>query len=248
MNAFLPQGHDIGTITEDDVKEADIIIRTIDSLCKMTGRPVCIINLQKEKIVYASEGYHSIYEIDVEELCALGYGFFQKNTPEHELEQINRFRYASYGFLLKNEKLRKRMYQIGFNAHLRINDKIRLFRHTIAPLLFTDKGLPWLVMYTLSQPFGRTTKIGTLRWQGENTYHTYNLETGKWAEKELTKLTEREREILRLSAQGCTAKEISEKLYMSVVLVKQYKHNLFRKLDVNNMASAITCGLYHHLI
>lgn len=52
-------------------------------------------------------------------------------------------------------------------------------------------------------------------------------------------LTEREQEILKLSAEGKTAKEIAKTLYLSAGTVRNYLSEIFQKLNVKNKIEAI---------
>ena len=52
-------------------------------------------------------------------------------------------------------------------------------------------------------------------------------------------LTEREREILRLLAEGASNQEIAERLTLVVGTVKAHNHSIFGKLGVSNRTQAI---------
>jgi DNA-binding NarL/FixJ family response regulator len=52
-------------------------------------------------------------------------------------------------------------------------------------------------------------------------------------------LSERELEVLRLTARGLTYPTISERLFISTETVKKHMHNIFRKLHVKNKIEAI---------
>jgi DNA-binding NarL/FixJ family response regulator len=56
-------------------------------------------------------------------------------------------------------------------------------------------------------------------------------------------LTQREREVLQLIAEGKTNKEISQQLGMSVKTAESHRHNLMTKLDIHE-----TAGLVRHAI
>jgi len=56
-------------------------------------------------------------------------------------------------------------------------------------------------------------------------------------------LTLREKEILRMTVNGDTIQEISEKLFIGLRTVEYYRSNLFLKLDVKNMAGLIRKAL-----
>ncbi len=56
-------------------------------------------------------------------------------------------------------------------------------------------------------------------------------------------LSHREREILRLIADGATSKEIAQKLFISVSTVKSHRINIMRKLKVSDTASLIKVAI-----
>lgn len=57
--------------------------------------------------------------------------------------------------------------------------------------------------------------------------------------KEDNPLTEREKEILKLSAEGKTAKEIGKQLYLSAGTVRNYMSDVLQKLEAKNKIEAI---------
>lgn len=61
-------------------------------------------------------------------------------------------------------------------------------------------------------------------------------------------LTEREREVMRLIAAGCSNKEIAERLVVSLGTVKAHTTNIYRKLDVPGRTRAIARARELHII
>ena len=61
-------------------------------------------------------------------------------------------------------------------------------------------------------------------------------------------LTEREREVLVLIAQGCTAKEVASRLSLGIKTVDTHKYKLMRKLDIHNKADLIKYAIRENLI
>jgi two-component system, NarL family, response regulator NreC len=62
------------------------------------------------------------------------------------------------------------------------------------------------------------------------------------------RLTEREREILKLLAEGLTVKEIAVRLEISVKTVEVHKLNLMKKIDVHDKAELIKYAIQKKLI
>ncbi len=52
-------------------------------------------------------------------------------------------------------------------------------------------------------------------------------------------LTSREREILKLVAEGCSNKQIADKLFISIETAKKHLKNIFQKLDAKNKIQAM---------
>lgn len=70
----------------------------------------------------------------------------------------------------------------------------------------------------------------------------------KESEKNAFVITRREKEILKLIAQGLTNNEIAEKLFISVPTVNTHRKSLLEKFDAKNTASLIRYAVENQLI
>ena len=61
-------------------------------------------------------------------------------------------------------------------------------------------------------------------------------------------LTQREREILKLIAEGYKNKEVADYLYISLKTVEKHRSNLMRKLDLHNVAALTAFAVEKGLI
>jgi len=73
-----------------------------------------------------------------------------------------------------------------------------------------------------------------------------SAETGQRRDKPL--LSEREKEIVQLVAQGFRNREIGEKLFISEQTVKNHLHNIFDKLGVSDRLELALYAIHHRLI
>jgi two-component system nitrate/nitrite response regulator NarL len=73
-----------------------------------------------------------------------------------------------------------------------------------------------------------------------------SAEGGQRREKPL--LSEREKEIVQLVAQGFRNREIGEKLFISEQTVKNHLHNIFDKLGVSDRLELALYAIHHRLI
>jgi len=65
--------------------------------------------------------------------------------------------------------------------------------------------------------------------------------------EQLLGLSPREADVLRLLADGCSNREIGERLFMSVKTVERHLDNLYRKLEVTNRTQAAAYAIRHGL-
>ena len=63
----------------------------------------------------------------------------------------------------------------------------------------------------------------------------------------LKRLTEREREVLQLIAEGQTNHQIAGLLFVSEKTVQAHRANLMKKLDIHNIAGLTRFAIHHHL-
>ena len=73
-----------------------------------------------------------------------------------------------------------------------------------------------------------------------------SAEAGQRREKPL--LSDREKEIVQLVAQGFRNREIGEKLFISEQTVKNHLHNIFDKLGVSDRLELALYAIHHRLI
>jgi DNA-binding NarL/FixJ family response regulator len=74
------------------------------------------------------------------------------------------------------------------------------------------------------------------------------LRGGKRVETRYDLLTDREREVLKLLADGLSVKDIGTRLSLSVKTVDVHKTNLMRKLGIHDRAGLIRYAIQHRLV
>ncbi len=80
---------------------------------------------------------------------------------------------------------------------------------------------------------------------------SYLLEKASKGPEEIAKekiLSEREEEVMRLVAEGKTAKEISDVLFISVRTVENYKNNILRKLGLHKTSDLIKYAIKNKIV
>jgi len=65
---------------------------------------------------------------------------------------------------------------------------------------------------------------------------------------QLRSLTQREREVLRVLADGLSTEDIANTLFISVATVRNHIQNILRKLEVHSKVEAVSLALRHRVI
>lgn len=66
--------------------------------------------------------------------------------------------------------------------------------------------------------------------------------------KTIPRLTKREKEILKMIADGKTSADIGEHLFISAATVETHRRNLMQKLEVKNVAAMIKVAVHNNLL
>lgn len=124
----------------------------------------------------------------------------------------------------------------------------RLINHKLTPLILTKDGKIWLAICTISLAAGNVSGNVIMKKPGAGIFYQYSLYDNKWEEHKEIMLTDNEREVLSLSTQGYTMNDIADNICKSVDTVKACKRSIFQKMDVKNIAEAVTYAQNHQLI
>ena len=111
--------------------------------------------------------------------------------------------------------------------------------------LFLDEGVPMarLLYQALAQGVepAYTRRLLATFPVGESEHTTSSLPRGpesEWVEP----LSEREREVLHLIAEGLSNQEVAARLYLSLHTVKVHARNIYAKLGVTSRTQAVAKG------
>lgn len=139
-------------------------------------------------------------------------------------------------------------YTISYDFHIIRGKKLRLVNHNLTPMVLTKDGRIWLALCTISMSARNAPGYIIMKKSGSKSYYEYSLNKHKWIKKEGITLSETERDVLVLSAQGYTMNDIADKLCKSVDTIKACKRALFSKLGVRNIAEALSYATNYKLL
>ncbi|NLO70112.1 MAG: helix-turn-helix transcriptional regulator [Porphyromonadaceae bacterium] len=246
---FIPENR-IEYLPEEMYQSINQIIEDIDAFARTTYKSIYLIDYYKQNLPYVSDNPLFLCGKSPEEVQKMGYHFFLDRTTREDLEMLLEVNRAGFEFASRLPDDEKMLYTIGYDFHIihQVTGRKTLIYQQITPLRLTDEGKVWLALCTASVSSRANSGNVEIFTKKLGRYYTYNLKSGRWQEKEPTKLKPIEKDIIYLSAKGYTTQDIAEELFKSVDTIKFHRKNLFNILGVSNISEAINCAMNLKLI
>lgn len=247
---FFTFQNSVDNVNENDYASIDRIIEAAQAFEKTTYQCVYIIDYFKRGFLYVSRNIGKLCGGDADKIKDFGYDFYMKYVPEDDLKmllEINTKGFQKFNTLPIGER---KGYVISYNFHIKgeSGNKGMLVNHKLTPLVLTREGRIWLAMCTISLAAGHERGKVIMKQAGADKYFEYELWSHSWVEKPEIRLSTSERDVLYLSTQGYTMDDIAEIVCRSVDTVKAAKRSIFSKMNVKNIAEALTYAQNHQLI
>ncbi|WP_300600765.1 LuxR C-terminal-related transcriptional regulator [Niabella sp.] len=220
-------------------KTLNLYIETAKTFNRLNEQSIYVFDSHIRKFVYMAENSLFLCGYNVNLVKEWGYNFFFSHTPRAEVDILQTIYRAGKEFFRALPAAEKTCCSISHNFNLEFRNKKMLVNHKVTPLLLDEKGQEWLVLGIMSMASGHSVGQAQIRNDTTKESYVYNFGRAEWLNKEQLLLTDREKEIIMLSAQGMTNKDIAKEVHLSEAAIKFHKTKLFKKLEVNNIAEAI---------
>lgn len=238
----------VENVNEADYEKTDLIIEAAKAFERSTYQSVYIIDYFKKGFLFVSDNIARLCGGNAEKIKDFGYKFYIDYVPETELKMLLEINNKGFQLFNKIPIADRKKYVISYDFHIMRGNRKRLVNHKLTPLILTKDGRIWLAICTISLAAGNKPGNVIMKKPGESTFFQYSFLTHKWDECKEIILTENEREVLSLSTQGYTMNDIADIICKSVDTVKACKRSIFKKMDVKNIAEALTYAQNHQLI
>lgn len=231
----------------EDVLEnnPELLCELFDAVTVHTHGCFYILDVSCSNIVYVSRKMAHILGMNGEERTGIDYNSFISHFDVLENGEVKRI----VGEVLtgcQNLGLtpQEKEYAITFNCHILERTKAGGERRQLATCKMTlipsdTDGRVKYVLCSIVLPAVQNAGDVIMYKTNSRTYFSYNPGVHKWEEYKRSRLNETERLILRLAAQGRTMSEIADELCMSISSVKAHWKEIYEKLHVRNITSAL---------
>ncbi len=231
--------------SEKDYQLTQPYVAAAKAIARLSCQSVYIFDYFKNEFLYLSDHPLFLCGQKVEHVKRQGFDFFINYLPLPEVQMLAKIHAAGFRFFnaLSNEE--KLHHSISYNFHLLHKSGEILVNQKITPVLLDKIGGIWLVLGMVSMASENNTGNVEIIKSGALTRHLYDFDRDEWKPEQHCFVTSREKEIILLSAQGLTNKDISYKLSLSEAAIKFHKSKLFKKLGVSNMVEVISFANNH---
>lgn len=235
-------------VSSDDYVRASYYVEAIKSIVQIAYESIYVIDYNAQNFLYVSPNPLFLCGMSPEEVMKLGYGFYMTHVPENELKMLLRINAVGFQFFNRQPKEERHLFSISYDSHILNNGESVLINHKLTPLAMDRNGHMWLGVCYVSMSNNDCAGNIQVRKAGQSSYWSYEPAIDRWIEKEGIKLTDREKEVLMLSARGLTVDEIANRVHRAKDSIKSRRRAIFEKLGVSSISEAIAFAVNYKLI
>lgn len=241
INDFFSFKNTVNNISDNDQKQTENYLEPIKAFSRTTYKSLYIIDYQKKGFEYVSDNPLFLCGHTAKEVQEMGYAFYFRYVTPPDLDLLIKINNIGFDFYENIPIKERKFYTISYDFHLKNKDeKTILINQKLTPMFLTKNGKIWKAICIIS--LSTEAKSGNIKIykKGDNKIFNYDLEGNFWRKVKIVKLTNREKEVLQYSTRGYTINEIAEAIFVSPDTVKFHRKKLFNKLEVSNIAEAIS--------
>lgn len=239
---------DVYGLAPQDYIKAEICAEAVKAMSNLTYESVYIIDYKVGKFLYVAPNPLFLCGCTPENVLNQGFAFYRNHVPKDEwplLEKINTLGFRKVEKIKKDDRMN---YVYSYDFHIVSNDHKILIHHKLTPLILDPDGNVWLAACAVSISNNRNAGNIEVRKVGEQSYLRYDFQNDEWRREDGIRLSEGEKQVLYLSAQGLNTDEIAALTNRSKDAIKSRRRAIISKLQVKSMNEAIVFAENYRLI
>ena len=249
INDFFSSRNSVDQIHDNDITSQHNYLDVVKAFERLSYQSIYLIDYQKKNFEYVSDNPLFLCGHTAKEVEQMGYAFYFKYVLESDLQMLLKINSKGFEYYDQLSMEERTHYTISYDFHLKNNEgKVFLINHKLTPLFLNQEGKIWKALCMVSLSSEQNAGNIIIYKHGGNEIAEYDLEGNYWIKKEKIVLTDREKDILKLSTSGFTVSNIAEKLFVSPDTIKFHRKKLFEKLNVSNIAEAVSYSTTNKLI
>ncbi|TAJ10135.1 LuxR family transcriptional regulator [Marinilabiliaceae bacterium JC017] len=230
-------------------QDINAYLSTLQAVSKLIGLGFYVIDYHSRKFIYVSDDPLFLCGYTKEEVKEMGYSFYFKVVPKEDLRMLNEMNAAGFSFFYELNIEERNKVHISYDFNIcHKNGSIILINHKLTPLALTEDGNIRLALCLFSLSSARKSGNVHITIDNDPTKYRYNFKRKQFEKIVYKGLTQQEKRVLALTAQGKKTKDIAELLFITDETVKFHKSNIIKKLKVKNSAEAVYFGILNKML
>ena len=227
-----------------------VLYSALDAFARTSYKSLYVVDYYKQDFLYVADNPLFLGELSADEVKEKNFEYYINHIYDTDLSLFLEVHNALFSFLADIPVENRTEYTLNHSFRIKIKqNKIIPVNHKITPLLLTPEGHIWLALCTVSISSGENMDSVEITHQYSRDKWLYNAQTQKWKKDiNVIELSEEEKEVLRLVAQGSTMDKISNSMYKSIYTVKGYRKHIFEKFGTNSITQAVAYAINNKLI
>ncbi|MCX6317269.1 MAG: helix-turn-helix transcriptional regulator [Bacteroidetes bacterium] len=235
--------------TNSDYQMVDCYLQAADAFARTIRQSVFIIDFHQKGFLYVSDDPLFLCGEKSRNVRKMGFDFYKKQVPASDLWMIQQINEASYDFYIKQSPDVRLNNTLSFDYHLKQpTGRLVLVNQKVTPLVLDRYNNIWLALCLVTHSPNKGAGNICITQKGNNKTFVLDLSAKEWVTYKRVKLTGQELSIITLATRGFKIDQIALELHISEATVKFHKGNIFKKLQVKNMAEAISSAINMNLI
>lgn len=221
----------------------------LDAITRTSGQSFYVIDFHKRNFAYVSSNPLFLCGRSSEEVKKKGYSFYEEVIPQEDLEMLLEISRKGFEMFYNLPKELRVNFIISYDFRLvQPNRQQLMVNQKVTPILLTDSDEMWLALCIVNLSSCEEPGNVFIRMNGDLHHFRYSFTAKHWYGEDITTLSEREKQVLQLSAEGYANDEIADKLFIDINTVKFHKRKLFEKFNVANITEAVIFANNHWLL
>lgn len=246
---FHTPPYDLVFKQEPDYATIQKNVQILNLLTEMNKQSICIIDFYKHNYFYVSPNHLFMCGYTYDEMKEMG-GEKMAGKIIYEEDRVNQveMKNAACIFMASLDMETQKKASI-FSTHRLIhrNGTIFTISNQYRPFLFDDNQRMWMALVISNFSTKNYFIESYIEIEDTKERFVFSAKKKEFLLSHKMKLSLKEQEILKLSSQGYTSKEISLEKNISISTVKFHKKNILLKLNVQNISEAMLSAYVHNL-
>ncbi len=243
ITGFFTNFNAVSHIEKEDYSHMEAVIAVAETTVRTTGYGVYIFDYYQKNVVYVSSNIKAWSGIEAADFLENGLNAYLKHFNPDDLEMLYDINDAAFKFWSERPAKECLNYVVSYDFRF----KNYMFNQRYSPMIVKNDRI-WLAMCVVSMSSNDEPGNIVMKNTSNGTAYRYSMGKKSWVQQPKILLSEKEKSLIRYSAQGLSSGDIAELFHLGTETVRTHKKNLFKKLGVNSMAEAIIYANNTHLL